>query len=176
MMIRPAKAADSERIGELWLELIEFHRQLDPYMPLAAKDGNQRYAQRIRHSLNDTYQRVLVAEEHGELLGYVTGMIMDIVPEMFVAERAGVIGDIYVMAEARGQGIGTALMQVMKDWFKLRGVTYYEWSVATANKSGVRFWETTMQGTPIMVRMRASLDDEKIHHTDTENTEKKDFS
>jgi GNAT superfamily N-acetyltransferase len=160
MIIRQAAPADSERIGELWLELVEFHRQLDENMPIPAKDGHHRYAQRIRYGLNDSYQRILVAEEHGELIGFVTGMVVDIVPEMFVDERAGMIGDIYVMAETRGKGIGKALMQVMKDWFKLRGVTYYEWSVATANHSGIRFWQETMRGTPIMVRMRAALNDE----------------
>ena len=160
MMIRPATPADSERIGELWLELVEFHRQLDENLPVAAKDGHHRYAQRLRHSLNDAYQRVLVAEEHGELVGFVTGMVMDIVPEMFVDERAGMIGDIYIMEAERGKGIGTALMKVMQEWFKLRGVTYYEWSVATANQAGIHFWQETMHGTPIMLRMRASLKNE----------------
>jgi GNAT superfamily N-acetyltransferase len=158
MIIRQATHADSDRIGELWLELVELHRQLDDNMPTPAKDGHHRYAQRIRYGLNDSYQRILVAEEHGELIGFVTGMVVDIVPEMFVDERAGMIGDIYVLSSERGKGIGTALMQVMKDWFKLRGVTYYEWSVASANKEGIRFWEKTMRGAPIIVRMRASLD------------------
>jgi GNAT superfamily N-acetyltransferase len=160
MIIRPAKEADTERIGEMWLDLVNYHRDLDESMPTAAKDGHHRYAQRIRYSLNDSYQKVLVAEENGELLGYVTGMIIDIVPEMFVEERAGMIGDIYVLPNQRGKGIGKALMQVMKDWFKLRGVSYYEWSVASQNTAGVRFWEESMKGKSIMLRMRAALDDE----------------
>lgn len=160
MIIRPAKASDSERIGALWLDLVNYHRELDENMPTAAEDGHVRYAQRIRYSLNDSYQRVLVAEENGDLLGYVTGMIIDIVPEMFLEERAGMIGDIYVLPSQRGKGTGTALMQVMKDWFKLRGVTYYELSVAAENQSGVRFWQDNMKGTSIMLRMRISLDEE----------------
>jgi hypothetical protein len=51
-------------------------------------------------------------------------------------------------------------MKVMKEWFKLRGVSYYEWSVASQNTAGVRFWEEIMKGKSIMLRMRASLDDE----------------
>jgi GNAT superfamily N-acetyltransferase len=160
MIIRPAKEADTERIGEMWLDLVNYHRVLDDSMPTPAKDGHHRYAQRIRYSLNDSYQKVLVAEENGELLGYVTGMIIDIVPEMFIEERAGMIGDIYVQPNQRGKGIGKALMQVMKDWFKLRGVSYYEWSVASQNIDGVRFWEESMKGKSIMLRMRAALDDE----------------
>ncbi|MDQ7025975.1 MAG: GNAT family N-acetyltransferase [Anaerolineae bacterium] len=160
MIIRPAKVADSERISELWLDLVNYHRDLDANMPTAAQDGHLRYAQRIRYSLNDLYQRVLVAEENGDLLGYATGMIIDIVPEMFLEERAGLIGDIYVLPTQRGKGVGTALMQVMKGWFNLRGVTHYELSVASTNQSGIRFWQEKMRGTPIMLRMRILLDEE----------------
>lgn len=159
MIIRLAKPADCDRIGELWRDLVQYHRDLDDNMPTAANDGHIRYAQRLRYGLNDTYQRILVAEENGEIIGYVTGMIVDIVPEMFLEEKAGMIGDIYVQPSRRNQGTGKALMQTMKDWFKLRGITYYELSVASSNPAGIRFWQETMQGKPIMLRMRAALDE-----------------
>jgi GNAT superfamily N-acetyltransferase len=160
MIIRPASVSDSDRIGELWLDLVAYHQQLDADMPTATSDGHLRYAQRIRYSLNDSYQRVLIAEENEQIIGYVTGMIIDIVPEMFIAEKAGMIGDIYVQPSERGKGVGKALMDVMIDWFKLRGVTYYELSVATSNHDGMRFWQDTMKSKPIMMRMRARLDHE----------------
>jgi hypothetical protein len=49
-------------------------------------------------------------------------------------------------------------MQAMKDWFKLRDVSHYEWYVAAMNETGIRFWEKTMGGQAVMVRMRASVD------------------
>ncbi len=159
MIIRPAQEADAERIGQMWLELVEIHRQLDDNMPVPARDGQYRYSQRIRYALNDAYQRVLVAEDDGQLLGYVYGMVLDLVPEMFEAERAGMIGDIFVQEAYRGQGVGRALMQVMKDWFKLRGIRYYEWSVASANGAGIRFWQQAMNGHALMLRMRATINE-----------------
>jgi GNAT superfamily N-acetyltransferase len=160
MIIRPAKVEDAERIGQLWLELVAYHRQLDDNMPLPARDGHLRYASRIRHALNDSYQRILVAEDDGEVIGYVYGMVIDLVPEMFLTERAGMVGDIYVEQEHRGTGIGKALMHTMQDWFRLRGVRYYELSVASANQPGIRFWQHTMHGQSIMIRMRVSVQDD----------------
>lgn len=161
MNIRPAKASDVDAIGELWLQLVNFHRALDEDMPQAAEDGIHRYASRIRYSLNDTLVKTLVAEADGLIVGYVMGMVIDLMPETFVEERAGMVADIYVLEAYRGQGVGLALMQSMKEWFVLRGVSHYEWYVASMNQQGRQFWEKTMGGKPIMIRMRASTKTEE---------------
>jgi GNAT superfamily N-acetyltransferase len=127
-------------------------------MPIPAPEGPQRYASRIRWSVDDNHVQTYVAEEDGHLIGYVYGTVVDLLPEMFIDERAGIVGDIYVSATHRGKGVGTALMEVMKDWFKLREVSHYEWYVAAMNETGMRFWEKTMGGEAVMVRMRASVE------------------
>lgn len=158
MIIRPAKEDDAETIGELWLELVYYHLNLDANMPVPASDGQYRYAQRIRYSITDPYTKTFVAEIDGKLVGYVFGTVIDILPDTFVDERAGMVGDIHVTEVHRGNGIGKALMQAMIDWFKLRGVKHYEWYVAAANERGRAFWQEAMHGTPVMIRMRAMID------------------
>ena len=158
MIIRAVKREDTEKVGQLWLELVNYHRELSELMPIPAAEGAQRYASRIRWSIDDNHVQTFVAEEDGQLLGYVYGTVVDLLPEMFVDERAGIVGDIYVSAAHRGKGVGTALMQAMKDWFKLRDVSHYEWYVAAMNESGIRFWEKTMGGQAVMVRMRGSVE------------------
>jgi GNAT superfamily N-acetyltransferase len=158
MIIRAVKREDADKVGQLWLELITYHRQLSELMPIPAPEGAQRYASRIRWSVDDNHVQTYVAEENGQIIGYVYGTVVDLLPEMFIDERAGIVGDIYVSAKHRGKGVGTALMQAMKDWFKLRDVSHYEWYVAAMNATGIRFWEKTMGGQAVMVRMRASVD------------------
>lgn len=158
MIIRDVKREDADRVGQLWLELVNYHRQLSDLMPIPATEGAQRYASRIRWSVDDSHVQTYVAEENGQVIGYVYGTVVDLLPEMFIDERAGIVGDIYVSAAHRGKGVGTALMQAMKDWFKLREVSHYEWYVAAMNETGIRFWEKTMGGTAVMVRMRASVE------------------
>ncbi len=158
MKIRMAQPEDAESIGSLWLELVAYHRELDEHMPQAAKDGAHRYAQRIRWMLDDDTHHILVAEQDGVIVGYALGMVVDLLPDVFKTERAGMVADVFVHTDWRGQGVGTAIMLSMRDWFILRGVTHYELYVAAVNESGRRFWEKTMGGVPVMLRMRMPVE------------------
>lgn len=158
MIIRPVRRDEVDEVGKLWFELVTYHRNLSDLMPIPAEDGAERYAARIRWSVDDNHVQTYVAEENNQLIGYVYGTVIDLLPEMFDAERAGIVGDIYVKSDQRRKGVGTALMDAMKDWFRLRGVSHYEWYVAAMNEQGIRFWEKTMSGKQVMVRMRANVD------------------
>jgi len=158
MIIRPVKREEVDEVGKLWFELVTYHRDLSDMMPIPAEDGAERYAARIRWSVDDNHVQTFVAEDEGKLVGYVFGTVVDLLPETFKDERAGILGDIYVAADKRGTGVGTALVQAMKDWFKLRGVSHYELHVAAMNKQGIRFWEKTMGAKNVMIRMRADVD------------------
>ncbi len=158
MKIRVAQAEDAQAIGELWLELVEYHRDLDERLPEPSQDGVHRYAQRIRYTLDDETHLVLVAETESALVGYALALVIDLLPDVFVSERAGMVADIFVRADWRGQGVGTALMSAFRDWFALRGVTHYELYVAAVNEQGRRFWEKTMGGAPVMLRMRMPVE------------------
>lgn len=158
MIIRPVKIEDVDAVGKLWFELVTYHQDISDMMPIPAEDGAERYSARIRWSVDDGHVQTFVAEYEGEIVAYVYGTVVDLLPEMFKDERAGIVGDIYVTTKKRGIGIGTSLMETMKNWFKLRGVTHYEWYVAAMNEQGIRFWEKTMGGKPVMVRMRADIE------------------
>lgn len=160
MIIRPAKKSDTKKIAKLWLDFVEYHRQLEEATPRVAAGGEERYAMQIRWSIEDDYAQTFVAEDEDKVIGYVYGMVMSLTAEMFEDERAGMVADIYVIPDYQGQGVGKALMETMKDWFKLRGASYYEWYVAVENERGVRFWRDAMGGRPFMMRMRAELDDD----------------
>ena len=170
MMIRTASANDIDAIGELWLQLVAYHRELDPEnMPNAAPDGARRYAVRIGDSLDDTHTRVLIAEDNGRVVGYVMGVIVDMLPETFVEARSGFLADIYVSEEYRGQGVGRSLVEALRVWFPNRKVTHYEWFVAEKNTDARAFWQK-VGGIDVMIRMRASTE------TPIDTSSKKDAS
>jgi GNAT superfamily N-acetyltransferase len=156
MMIRTANAHDVDAIGELWLQLVAYHRQIDPEnMPESAPDGARRYAVRVGDSLDDSHTRVFVAEDNGRVVGYVMGVIVDMLPETFSAARSGFLADIYVLPDYRGQGVGRSLVEALRAWLQGRGVTHYEWFVAEKNSDARAFWQK-VGGIDVMIRMRAS--------------------
>ncbi len=147
---------EADTVAALWEQLVRYHQQLDPAMPEPLPDGAVRYARRMVDSVHDTYAHTLVAELDGRIVGYITAMIYDLMPDVFVSELAGMVGDIFVLDEMRGRGIGRALVEAVEGWFRLRGVRYYEWYTATANHDGLAFWQQ-VGGRSLMQRMRKTL-------------------
>jgi len=157
MLIRPAQQTDLDRVGALWLELVRYHAALDTAMPQAAADGAQRYANQLALRLDDWDYAIFVAEADGQVVGFITAMIVEMMPDTFEGERGGMIGDLYVMPAYRG-GTGRALLEAALGWFRLRHVRYYELHVASANAVGLAFWRA-VGGREIMYRMRAMIED-----------------
>jgi ribosomal protein S18 acetylase RimI-like enzyme len=156
-VIRPAAAEDAEAIGQLWTELVTYHRRLDGRLPRATENGAELYARRVIDRLGDDYTRVLVVEnDDGEVIGFAIGVIVDLVPEMFAGESGGFLADIFVAEDYRRGGVGRRLVDALADWFRSRGVEYMEWYVASENQAGRDFW-ASLGGRDVMVRMRISL-------------------
>lgn len=154
--IRPAVVEDAKRIGGLWKELVDFHREFDTDMPIANVNGAKRYSERIEYQVEDGYSHVLVAELDGELVGFVVGMIVDLLPDVFNAETNGFLADIYINKDFRRSGLGQQLVQTLGKWFKSRGVQRMEWYVSAKNETGRAFWRE-IGGRDVMIRMRIEL-------------------
>lgn len=159
-MIRAATAADTPAIGHLWEKLVDYHRALNPDLPRAAPGGARLYARNLISRLHDTHTGVFVAEDDSHLIGYVLGVVVDLVPEMFEQEAGGFLADIYVEEEYRGRGVGRALVDALVDWFRQRGLSHFEWHVASSNEAGLAFWQA-LNGRALMIRMRADITQEE---------------
>ena len=155
-MIRLANAADVERIGDLWAEMVAYHAELDPLTFRPAEKGAEIYARAVLDRLADEEARVLVAEVDGELVGFVNGFIADITTEMFMPLRCGLLADIYVCAQYRRRGLGSDLVARLTLWFRAKGVRQFEWHVSARNREALAFWRS-IGGETSMLRMRAAI-------------------
>ncbi len=156
IVIRPATKADTVQIGMMWVKLVAYHNALDERLPSATTNGAALYSQNIEFRLEDSHTRILVAEVGGQIAGYVMGVIVDLVPEMFEPRVGGFLSDIFVEAEHRQHGIGRLLVQDLIAWFRSRGVEYMEWHVSAHNDTGRAFWQS-VGGRDMMMRMHLEL-------------------
>jgi GNAT superfamily N-acetyltransferase len=156
LLIRAAHREDMGAIARLWTELVHFHRAIDTRLPPPAPDGARRYAERLEDRLDDRFSRVLVAEQDGMIVGYVFGMVVDLMSDLFVHEACGFIADIYVADAHRQMGVGRALVGALTEWFAERGAQYYEWHVADRNHEAKAFWQA-LGGEAVLVRMRHTI-------------------
>ena len=106
--IRKANTSDSEPIAVILRELGWFDQILSD--PLS--DSAERVRLNIQMCLADQSHSIYVAEnENGEVLGYVTAHWL---PYLFLPGPEGFITELFVRASARGQKIGTGLLEVVK--------------------------------------------------------------
>jgi GNAT superfamily N-acetyltransferase len=157
VLIRPATAEDTPAVARMWERLVSYHRALDANLPPATAEGAQIYARSLAERVDDSHTCTYIAEvPDGPVVGYVLGVVVDLVPEMFEQEPSGFLADIFVEEEYRHAGVGRALVEALSEWFGSKGLRYYEWHVAARNADGLKFWRA-LGGHDMMVRMRADV-------------------
>jgi ribosomal protein S18 acetylase RimI-like enzyme len=156
VIIRPVNKGDADALGEMWLDLVAYHQNLTPDLPGPARGGEHRYVRRILERLDDPYTCALVAEVDGQVVGFILGMVIDLMPDIFDQRPSGFLADIYVEPQARRHGVGRSLVNALVDWFRQCGIHSFEWHVASDNPAGIAFWRS-VGGRDVMIRMRADV-------------------
>ena len=139
-MIRFARKEDYEAINALRAPVCALHSNGYPalFKPVFAKD----HQERVLKMMEDPEQDVLVAEENGQLLGFamVEYIKREETNSMYAVHEAHIV-EIGVDETSQGKGIGTALIQAVKDAAKVRGCRSVQLDVWEFNKSALRFYE-----------------------------------
>ena len=138
--IRPATPVDRDALLDLWIELIEYHRSLDPDYP-SALGIREAILEEISRGIGARNCRLLVAEEDGRLQGFLFAKI-----EANSGEIAGEPGpcwihELFVASEWRRRGIASALLGEADRFFGSHAPGRVVVRVESGNLDGLRFWE-----------------------------------
>ena len=60
------------------------------------------------------------------------------------------IGEIFVLPDARGVGVGEVMLDLIMDWARDRGCTHLEGSVLPGNRAGKNFFERAAMVTRVL--------------------------
>lgn len=139
-MVRFARKEDYEAINALRAPVCALHSNGYPalFKPVFAKD----HQERVLKMMEDPEQDVLVAEENGQLLGFamVEYIKREETNSIYAVHEAHIV-EIGADETSQGKGIGTALIQAVKDAAKVRGCRSVQLDVWEFNKSALRFYE-----------------------------------
>ena len=149
-VVREVDSADLPAVVELWKELMDYHRDLDPFFT-RSENGHENFLKWVAGELEEGTGALFVAEDSGEICGYIKIGVSNY-PPVFMMDKFGMISDIAVAVAHRRKGIGEALIEKAMEWFRTEGLDRIEMRVSSRNSLGLGFWEK-MGFEPYLIAM-----------------------
>jgi GNAT superfamily N-acetyltransferase len=139
----PAGLERLDALRPLWQALQAHHAAVAPqFGPIRPPDeswarGRQRYEAWLR--TGDAF--VLIAEEDGDAIGYAFVHLGRGSDTWAMADCVAELETLVVLPDARGRGVGSALMTAMLAELRRRNVPEWRVGVVATNQGAVRFYE-----------------------------------
>jgi ribosomal protein S18 acetylase RimI-like enzyme len=146
--IEAATLADLDAIVRLWMEMMREHESFDSRVRLADK-ADDAYRQYAHYYIERGDAGIFVARlklggtllSREEIGGFCLSYRARNLP-MFRPANYGFISDLTVLRRYRHRGIGRALLEAVRTWFRRQGVTHIQLQVYDRNAPGIAFWKS----------------------------------
>jgi ribosomal protein S18 acetylase RimI-like enzyme len=136
---RPAVLDDREKLEEIFLEELRFHKDLLPDIFEIPKEIIT--ADWLKNIIDDESWAFLVFELDDILAGAVIYKIIESPEDVILRKRRfGYIEEMIVKEEFRGRGIGKRMLEVVSEDLRSKGVTELELDVWEKNENAREFY------------------------------------
>lgn len=155
--IRRAEESDVDALGRLGAMLMETHYAFDSRRFLAPRDGAEEgYASFLHAVLGSTDGAIFVADERGEVSGYVY-VALEPLSWKELRGPAGFVHDLLVLPHLRRTGVALKLMETAIDWLRERGAPRVLLGTAAANDAAQTLFRR-LGFRPTMLEMTKELE------------------
>jgi GNAT superfamily N-acetyltransferase len=152
--IRPARAADLDRVTELVLALQDHLEAHNPDLWRMTGQARANIKGQLAGRLNAAGACVLVAEHDGDgVIGVISGRI--VANKSYIPERAGLVDQAFVREEHRRGGVGSRLVAELCRVFGQEEVNDLSLRYVVGNEEAAAFW-TALGFSPRIVTAGAS--------------------
>jgi ribosomal protein S18 acetylase RimI-like enzyme len=138
MNVQFATISDLNCICSFYKELFAFLATLQPTY-LQESEANKEFLKGI---IEDEKSDILVAFENDSILGFA--FVQEQETPYFnclVHHKYAHLIDLFVEGSFRKKGVGTILINAVKEWAKERGLDYLELSVLVENTNAIKLYE-----------------------------------
>ncbi len=139
--------AEVDRVEFLWKAMVAHHRAVvGDSWPVRDEQGawERRRAEYVDW-LSSGEGRMLAAlptgDPDGAPLGYAVLLPNPVGATWDLGEQVGEIESLSVAPEARGRGVGTALLGAAREHFREQGIEFWSVAVVEANEGAVKLYE-----------------------------------
>src|SRR5215475_2698721 len=137
--IRAATSSDQDSLGRYGAALMRQHHASDTSRFILTEHPEAGYGRFLVSQINDPECLVLVAEDSGQVLGYVYASLEG-TSWRDLRGPCGFVHDVYVDDEARHRGIGRDLVRAAMMWIRSHGLGQVVLWSKTRNESAQRLF------------------------------------
>ena len=139
-IFREAQTSDLPAICALGEEVNAIHHAAFPHV-FAGRGAPDAAASHWSASIAQANATTFVAEQEGQVVGFVTVGISDESNPLVQPARVGRVGSIGVTEAARGRGVGSELMRHAQAWLASRGAQEVRLNVWQFNAGALRLYQ-----------------------------------
>lgn len=140
-----SRAVHIDELKALWLQMLSHHRNLvGGEFPVRMAEPSWEQAQRdYRDWLAGDGAILVIARDEGssEPLGYLVCRLVDGGATFDLGAMRGDVDSLVVHDQARGRGIGTALLEAVRAELVDRGVAYWSIGILAHNSEAARLYD-----------------------------------
>lgn len=137
--IRRATTFEVDAVVDLWHELIRGHRKFESRIFLS-NNSKREYKKYVMYHIINPDSVLVVAKSEEDVLGYCLAFKYRNLP-VFQPREIGYISDMSVRGTHKGKGIGSLLLEYVRNWFKDEGISLIQLQCYQTNEKGKEFWE-----------------------------------
>lgn len=141
--------AEVDRVESLWKAMVIHHREVvDGAWPVRDEQGawelrRAEYVDWLSSGDGTMLAALPAGEPDREPLGYAALLSSPAGATWDLGERVGEIESLSVAPEARGRGVGTALLDAAREHFRAQGIEFWSVAVVEVNAGAAELYERT---------------------------------
>jgi ribosomal protein S18 acetylase RimI-like enzyme len=139
MEIRTAEKKDVKIVMEFEFELFQKWDRMDKIDMIDETWFNSNeHLKKTLKIIKDTSKQIFLAFEKNTCLGYLKAEISE--RELFL-KKVGYVSEVYIITNARGKYVGSALLDKALEWFKKNNILWTTVSTHSKDVEAIGFWE-----------------------------------
>jgi ribosomal protein S18 acetylase RimI-like enzyme len=138
--IRNGRLKDRFKALRVWHEFMDYHRRISAMDNELVDKAGELWMQYFERHVRSPKRKALIAEQDGQVIGFLLGEIQKR-PPIFRAPYQAYVDSIGVVESKRNQGIGGLMMDCFAMWASEKGAPYIMLHVVIENAAAIRFYE-----------------------------------
>lgn len=140
LIIRNGCLKDGAKTLPIWDEFMEYHKKVSGMDMDMLNNAREMWANYFQRHVRSRTRKAVVAEQDGEIVGFLLGEIQKR-PPIFTTSQQAYIDSLGVIQSERNRGIASMMLDFFSEWAREKGLPFIMLNVAVENDIAISLYE-----------------------------------